>query len=160
MKISTEFWDVYFLMFWIVCDSLDVLGWRNSLNRVMSRPSAMHRFYVLAIFSAVSTASGLHLLPSGQTGLRLIRFNSSTQSGDKWAAKGKCMLSEWPLLPEGVIFHQDSWLLHLGDRLRILISLLWVAASLLCIYCITCLHCPETGVTDVWVCDGNTPITT
>lgn len=43
----------------------------------------------------MSTTGGLHLLPLGQTGLRLICFNSSTQSGDKWAAKGSaCLVSD------------------------------------------------------------------
>lgn len=110
--------------------------------------------HVIAIFTAVSTMSGRHPLPLGQTGLRLICFNLSTQSEMKWGTKGKCMHGYWVTSVSLRCHFSPGQLTSSPGRWSENFSPLcvWVASLLYIFYCS---ESRKTSVTDVWVYDAH-----
>lgn len=117
------------------CQTENSVGWIYSLRCDSAQ------------FPSDSATFGLLRPPLGQTSLHLNRFNSSTQSGEKWAETGKCMFSDLCFLQVSFII-QDSWPLHLGDGLRILVRLWWVS-----FFCCASIEVCVKG-TNVCVCNN------
>lgn len=95
------------------------VSWIMLSNREFCWVDLNSQVWLCPSYPATLRPSACFVLLWSQTSLHLNHFNSSAQSGEKWAETGKCMFSDLCFLQVSFVI-QDGWPLHLGDRLRIL----------------------------------------